>query len=231
MLNLVILIRFVESIVVIREHYVQLVFNPMALADSHPTRALFMALTGPLLNFCGLGYWIRSFSSFRILRASPTAPTRWWMLCTTGGPDPTRCQCLTLAAFQPSRLTLRSAVVLNLILEVALRCNYGGPGIGRPSPVLVVLEEAHRYLGDNASTITRDSANRIAREDGSMVLVFCWSRSDRRNCPTPRWRNVAPWSHYVCQTQKTKGRFAPHCRMRYPDWQTYYRPCELGRES
>ena len=59
---------------------------------------------------------------------------------------------------------LAIGVVLNLIFEVSLRCNYGGPGVGRPSPVLVVLEEAHRYLGDNASNITRDSANRIARE-------------------------------------------------------------------
>lgn len=55
-------------------------------------------------------------------------------------------------------------VVLNLLFEVALRSEPGGPGIGRPSPVLVVLEEAHRYLGEAASTLTRDSANRIARE-------------------------------------------------------------------
>ena len=59
---------------------------------------------------------------------------------------------------------LAIGVVLNLIFEVSLRCNHGGPGIGRPSPVLVVLEEGHRYLGDNASALTRDSANRIARE-------------------------------------------------------------------
>ncbi len=59
---------------------------------------------------------------------------------------------------------LAIGVVLNLLFEVSLRCNPGGPGIGRPSPVLVVLEEAHRYLGDNASSLTRDSANRIARE-------------------------------------------------------------------
>jgi hypothetical protein len=55
-------------------------------------------------------------------------------------------------------------VVLNLVLEVALRCEVGGEGIGRPSPVLLVLEEAHRYLGEGASALTRDSANRIARE-------------------------------------------------------------------
>lgn len=55
-------------------------------------------------------------------------------------------------------------VVLNLVLEVALRCELKGGGIGRPSPVLLVLEEAHRYLGDGASVLTRNSANRIARE-------------------------------------------------------------------
>jgi len=55
-------------------------------------------------------------------------------------------------------------VVLSLLLEVALRCEKGDKGIGRPSPVLIVLEEAHRYLGDNASTLTRNSANKIARE-------------------------------------------------------------------
>lgn len=55
-------------------------------------------------------------------------------------------------------------VVLSLLFEVALRCEPGGSGIGRPSPVLVVLEEAHRYLGEGASRLTRDSANRIARE-------------------------------------------------------------------
>jgi hypothetical protein len=55
-------------------------------------------------------------------------------------------------------------VVLNLLFEVSLRSEPGGPGIGRPSPVLVVLEEAHRYLGEGVSELTRNSANRIARE-------------------------------------------------------------------
>lgn len=55
-------------------------------------------------------------------------------------------------------------VVLNLLLEVALRCEVGEEGIGRPNPVLLVLEEAHRYLGEGASALTHNSANRIARE-------------------------------------------------------------------
>jgi hypothetical protein len=59
---------------------------------------------------------------------------------------------------------LAIGVVLNLLFELAVRTPPDGPGIGRPSPVLIVLEEAHRYLGDAASTLTRDAANRIARE-------------------------------------------------------------------
>jgi uncharacterized protein len=55
-------------------------------------------------------------------------------------------------------------VVLNLLLEVSFRCEAGGEGIGRPSPVFIVLEEAHRYLGEGATALTRNSANRIARE-------------------------------------------------------------------
>ena len=55
-------------------------------------------------------------------------------------------------------------IVLNLVFEVAVRCAAEPAGIGRPSPVLIVLEEAHRYLGDEAAVLTRESANRIARE-------------------------------------------------------------------
>jgi len=65
----------------------------------------------------------------------------------------------------PSNATdVAVGVVLNLLFEVSLRGKPAGPGIGRPSPVLVVLEEAHRYLGEGAGSLTRDSANRIARE-------------------------------------------------------------------
>jgi len=55
-------------------------------------------------------------------------------------------------------------VVLNLLFEVCLRTEPGGPGVGRPSPVFIVLEEAHRYLGQTASIMAQRSANRIARE-------------------------------------------------------------------
>lgn len=59
---------------------------------------------------------------------------------------------------------LAIGVVLNLLLETAVRTPADGVGIGRPRPVLIVLEEAHRYLADTASAMARTSANRIARE-------------------------------------------------------------------
>jgi uncharacterized protein len=59
---------------------------------------------------------------------------------------------------------LAIGVVLSLLFEVCIRSTEGGAGVGRASPVLVVLEEAHRYLGESAGALTRDSANRIARE-------------------------------------------------------------------
>ena len=59
---------------------------------------------------------------------------------------------------------LAIGVILNLIFEVAVRCQAGDPGIGRPRPVMIILEEAHRYLGEDANPLARDAANRIARE-------------------------------------------------------------------
>ncbi|MGH3547646.1 MAG: ATP-binding protein [Pseudonocardiaceae bacterium] len=59
---------------------------------------------------------------------------------------------------------LAIGVVLNLLFEAAVRTPAEGSGIGRPRPVLVVLEEAHRYLGDTAVPLARAAANRIARE-------------------------------------------------------------------
>lgn len=65
----------------------------------------------------------------------------------------------------PASVTDRAiGVVLGLLFELALRTEEKGPGIGRPRPVLFVLEEAHRYLGEGANEITHEAAARIARE-------------------------------------------------------------------
>ncbi|MEC5193405.1 MULTISPECIES: ATP-binding protein [unclassified Arthrobacter] len=59
---------------------------------------------------------------------------------------------------------LAIGVILKLLFDVAIRTPNGSVGIGRPNPVLIVLEEAHRYLGDGAAPIARNAANKIARE-------------------------------------------------------------------
>ena len=71
---------------------------------------------------------------------------------------------LNFSGVPPVATDLAVGVVLNLLFEIALRCEREGPGIGRPCPVLIVLEEAHRYLGESASYMSRGAANRIARE-------------------------------------------------------------------
>ena len=58
---------------------------------------------------------------------------------------------------------LAIGVVIDLLFEVAVRSE-PEMGIGRSSPILIVLEEAHRYLGESAASIARDAANRVARE-------------------------------------------------------------------
>jgi Helicase HerA-like C-terminal len=59
---------------------------------------------------------------------------------------------------------LATGVVLNLLFQVAIHSPASGPGVGRPRPILIVLEEAHRYLGTTAARLAKESANRIARE-------------------------------------------------------------------
>lgn len=59
---------------------------------------------------------------------------------------------------------LAIGVMLHLLFETAIRSTTNNSGIGRVTPVLVVLEEAHRYLNDTADTAARAAVNRIARE-------------------------------------------------------------------
>ena len=58
---------------------------------------------------------------------------------------------------------LAIGAVLQNVFETAVRSREHG--IGRASPVFIVLEEAHRYLGDGDQVrLAREVANRIARE-------------------------------------------------------------------
>ncbi len=56
--------------------------------------------------------------------------------------------------------------VLTLLFDVAIACP-AGAGIGRNRPVWIVLEEAHRFLGEKvggAAGAAREAAERVARE-------------------------------------------------------------------
>ncbi|MFS4507264.1 ATP-binding protein [Clavibacter sp. Sh2141] len=59
---------------------------------------------------------------------------------------------------------LAIGVVLKLLFETSIRTPAGGEGIGRPRPLLLVLEEAHRYVGEAATPMARKAVNTIARE-------------------------------------------------------------------
>jgi hypothetical protein len=59
---------------------------------------------------------------------------------------------------------LAIGVVLQLLFELSLRST-PADGVGRHRPVLVVMEEAHRFLGEGTNVrLARESVNRIARE-------------------------------------------------------------------
>lgn len=97
-------------------------------------------------------------------------------IATASGPDPLELalqdwlggtkavSVLDFSGVPSQAADLAIGVVLDLIFQVAVRCRKEDPGIGRPSPVLVVLEEAHRYLGTDAHEFARNAANKIARE-------------------------------------------------------------------
>jgi hypothetical protein len=64
----------------------------------------------------------------------------------------------------PAEITdIAVGVVIQLLFEIATRSDHDG--VGRSSPILIVLEEAHRYLGTTSSTrISRTAVDRVARE-------------------------------------------------------------------
>jgi len=71
---------------------------------------------------------------------------------------------LNFAGVSAEATEMAIGVIINLLFEVAVRTPADAEGIGRPSPVLIVLEEAHRYLNEGANSLSREAANRIARE-------------------------------------------------------------------
>ncbi len=140
------------------------VYKPYAAGGKPPHKGPYHGAYGTMPSLLRLGLLDPQLRFFQEPGGDPCGddPLIEVMQEWLGGEQPV--SVLDFAGVSSVAADLAIGVVLNLIFEVALRCSADGPGIGRPSPVLIVLEEAHRYLGADANALTRRAANRIARE-------------------------------------------------------------------
>ena len=139
-------------------------FEPYGPGGTPPHKAPYYGTYGTMPDLLRLGLLDPQLRFFQEPGGDPSGvdPLIGVMHDWLGGEKPV--SVLDFSGVPTLAAELAIGVILNLIFEVSLRCSEDGPGIGRPNPVLVVLEEAHRYVGENANTLTRQSANRIARE-------------------------------------------------------------------
>ena len=139
-------------------------FSPYGAGGHPPHKGPFHGIYGTMPDLLRLGLLDPQLRFFQKPDGNPKGSdpmvgvVRDWL----GGARPV--SVLDFSGVPSVAADLAVGVILNLVFEVSLRCEHGGEGIGRPRPVLIVLEESHRYLGGDASGLTRDSANRIARE-------------------------------------------------------------------
>ena len=139
-------------------------FTPYKPAGGKPDRGPSYENHGRTPELLRLALENPDFAFLQLPEVDPEGedPLRAAMVDWLGGESP-----ISVLDFSgvPAAVTDRAiGVVLGLLFELALRTEEDGPGIGRPRPVLFVLEEAHRYLGEGANELTRDAAARIARE-------------------------------------------------------------------
>ena len=97
-----------------------------------------------------------------VSESSTVDPLVGVLLSWLGGTQPV--SVLDFSGVPSSASELAIGVVMDLLFEVAVRSDPQMGGVGRNRPILIVLEEAHRYLADAAAPIARNAANRIARE-------------------------------------------------------------------
>jgi uncharacterized protein len=139
-------------------------FTPYAQAGAAPYKGPLHGTHGSVPELLRLGLLDPRLTFFQEPVGDPTGtdPLVSVMASWLGGERPI--SVLDFSGVPTVASELAIGVVLNLLFEAAVRTEFDSPGIGRPRPVLVVLEEAHRYLGETAVAIARDAANRIARE-------------------------------------------------------------------
>lgn len=139
-------------------------FTPYAPGGGAPFKAPLHGTHGGVPELLRLGLQDPRLRFFREPEGAPTDPdplpqamTEW-----LGGEKPV--SVLDFSGVPAAASDLAIGVVLDLLFEAAVRSSGTENGIGRSRPLLVVLEEAHRYLGESASTMAKAAANRIARE-------------------------------------------------------------------
>jgi hypothetical protein len=139
-------------------------FTVYGAGNSAPYRGPSHGSYGTTPELLRLGLGDPRLAFFREPRGTPQGedPLVEVMLSWLGGIHPV--SVLDFSGVPAHASELAIGVVLKLLFEVAVRTSRTGPGIGRPRPVLIVLEEAHRYLGESAVSIAREATNRIARE-------------------------------------------------------------------
>jgi hypothetical protein len=139
-------------------------FAPYAAGSAAPYQSPNYGLYGNTPELLRLGLLDPRLEFFQEPKADPSGsdPLVEAMETWLGGDKPV--SVLDFSGVPAEAADMAVGVVLNLLFEVAVRSEFDGLGIGRPSPVLIVLEEAHRYFGEAAGQLARQSANRIARE-------------------------------------------------------------------
>lgn len=139
-------------------------FKPYGARGSPPNKGQYYDAYGTIPSRLRLGLLD---PQLRFLHRKPASPTgldpmvedvQEWL----GGTHPI--SVLDFSGVPTEAADLAIGAVMKLIFELATRSDIGGPGIGRSQPVLLIVEEAHRFIGEQSDVSTREAVNRIARE-------------------------------------------------------------------
>lgn len=139
-------------------------FAPYGPAGQPPHQAPNFGVHGGIPEALRLGLLDPRLAFLREPRGTPEGPDPLTAAVVDWLGDTKSVSVLDFAGVPHAAAELAIGVVLQLLFEVAVHTPASGPGVGRPRPMMIVLEEAHRYLGESATNAASAAANRIARE-------------------------------------------------------------------